>query len=287
VSQFESFSAGTEARRTHPRRSWRPDEDHKQEALIRYLGAVAAQAHAREGEEGGGAALSGELPTESVHAVVTADEAAATALRVRDVMGPATVTVPGELAFRDLARVLSRGGLGIVPVTDADGRVVGVVSESDLLAKAAVAAMPIGSWARLRDHRLREKARAETAAELMTAPAVTVHAGTPVAEAAWTAARSRLKRLPVVDHEDRLVGMVTRGNLLAALVRDDESIRADVEERLLRRELQLAPDTVRVHVDNGVVTLDGRVEPGVRRRLLEEVGDMGDVAEVVDRLTEA
>lgn len=287
MSQFDSFSAGSEARRSQPRRAWRPDEQHRQEALIRYLGAVAAQAHAHSGEEGATDVTEAELPTAPVHAVVTTDEGAATALRVRDVMGPASVTVSGELPFRELARVLSRGRLGIVPVTDAAGRVVGVVSESDLLAKAAVAAAPLGPWARLREHRLYEKGQAETAAQLMTTPAVTVHAGTPVAEAAWTAARARLKRLPVVDHEDRLVGMVTRGDLLAALVRDDESIRADVEERILGRELQLGPDAVHVRVDNGVVTLDGTVEDGVRRRLVEEISGMADVAEVVDHLAAA
>jgi CBS-domain-containing membrane protein len=285
VSEFESFSSGAEARRSQPGRAWRPDEQHQQEALIRYLGAVAAQAHARAGEQG--AAPHAGIPTAPMHAVVAPDEGAAAVARVRDVMTAATASVTEELPFRDLARVLSQGSLGAVPVTDADGRVIGVVSESDLLAKAAVAATPHGPWVRLREHRLYEKGKAETAVELMTAPAVTVHAGTPVAEAAWTAARARLKRMPVVDHNNRLVGMVTRGDLLAALVRDDESIRADVEERILRRELQMAPEAVHVQVDNGVVTLDGRVEDGVRQRLVEEIGSMGDVSAVVDHLAAA
>lgn len=106
------------------------------------------------------------------------------------------VSVPDDMPFLKVARTLSRERLSAVPVVDEGNRVIGVGSESDLLAKAAVMASthrpgPLGKW---KQHRLYEKGQGETAVALMTYPAVTVRPLDTVAEAAWVAARSRLKR---------------------------------------------------------------------------------------------
>lgn len=159
---------------------------------------------------------------------------------------------------------------------------IGVVSESDLLAKAAVAAEPRrhGLAGRLWRHRLYEKGHGDTAATLMTFPPVTVHPEQRVADAAWTAAHARLKRLPVTDHRGRLVGVVGREDLLRALIRDDDEIRSEVETRV--GQSLLDPRSVDVTVENGVVTLRGRLDREVVPELLATVGDIDDVVDVVD-----
>ncbi|MFD5393240.1 CBS domain-containing protein [Streptomyces sp. NPDC127097] len=243
--------------------------------LRRYLGAVASTAPPKTGEE-------------------TADRGKATPprsqdrpqVRVRDVMSVPAVSVPGDTPFLDVVHTLSREHLSAVPVTDADDHVLGVVSESDLLAKAATTAAPRppGPIGRLREHHLYEKSRGETAATLMTAPAISAHPGDLVTDAARTAARSRVKRLPVTDHHGRLVGVVSRIDLLQALVRDDTEIRKEITSRILRHEFFLDPGDFEVTVENGVVTITGRMNAPLIPKLLESVRGIEDVVEVIDHL---
>lgn len=119
----------------------------------------------------------------------------------------------------------------------------------------------------------------------MTYPAITVRPLDTVAEAAWIAARSRLKRLPVTDHRDRLVGVVTRARLLRALVRDDAEIREEIESGILREDYHLRPGTVDVAVEGGVVTVEGRVDVALAPELVESIRAIEDVDDVVDHLT--
>lgn len=279
---FERSSTGREARQVAPGRPWTPQEESRQDALRRYLAAVAAAASARsagEPEPTPGTAM--DEPQPAASASGPADQAPAP-LRVRDVMQVPAVSVPGDMPFLDVAHTLAREQLSAVPVVDAGDHVIGVVSESDLLAKAAVMAEPHrhGPVGRLRQHRLYEKSHGETAATLMTFPPVTVHPAEPVADAAWIAARARLKRLPVTDYLGRLVGVVSRRDLLRALVRDDAEIRAEVES-LIGRHL-LDPRTVEVVVKNGVVTMTGRLDKELVPELLVSVRDIDDVVDVVD-----
>jgi CBS domain-containing protein len=176
-----------------------------------------------------------------------------------------------------------------VPVVDAEDRVTGVVSESDLLARAALTAAPQhpGPIRRLREHRLFEKSRGETASTLMTAPAVTVRPSVTVADAAWLAARSRLKRLPVVDQRNRLVGVVSRIDLVRALVRDDAKIREEIESRIIRHDFLLDPRGFQVTVANGVVGLSGRLDCDLIPKLLAAIQDLDDVVDVNDHLIAA
>ncbi|MEW2250618.1 CBS domain-containing protein [Streptomyces sp. NPDC006975] len=286
MSDFEHSSAEKEARRTMPGRPWTPQEEPRQDALRRYLGAVAAAASARSAERSEPAA-SGEA-RDTVETPATAADAfsaeAPVVPRVRDVMHVPAVSVPGDMPFLDVARTLAREQLSAVPVVDADDHVIGVVSESDLLAKAAVMAEPHrhGVVGRLRRHRLYEKSQGDTAATLMTFPPVTVHPAERVSDAAWTAAHARLKRLPVTDYHGRLVGVVSRRDLLRALVRDDAEIRAEVESLVGR--YVLGPRAVDVTVDNGVVIMTGKVDKAVVPELIAAVRDMDDVVDVVDDL---
>ncbi|WP_367325740.1 CBS domain-containing protein [Streptomyces sp. HUAS ZL42] len=281
MSDFERSSAGKDARHTTPGRHWTPQEEPRQEALGRYLAAVAAAASARSAEEsepGSGreraetAATAAEVPSVQLPAV----------LRVRDVMQVPAVSVPGDMPFLDVAHTLAREQVSAVPVVDADDHVIGVVSESDLLAKAAVMAEPHrhGPVGRLWQHRLYDKSHGDTAATLMTFPPVTVHPAERVADAAWTAAHARLKRLPVTDYRGRLVGVVSRRDLLRALIRDDAEIRAEVES-LVGQHL-LDPRAVEVAVENGVVTITGRLDRAVVTELIASVRDVDDVVDVVD-----
>lgn len=205
-------------------------------------------------------------------------------LRVRNVMQVPATSVPGDLPFLDVVRTLAREQVSAVPVVNADDHVIGVVSESDLLAKAAVTVEPHrhGPVGRLWQHRLYDKAQGETAATLMTFPPVTVHLAERVADAAWTAARTRLKRLPVTDGRGRLVGVVSRSDLLRALIPEDDEIRTEVAA-LVARHLP-DPQAVRVTVENGVVTLAGRLGTPLVPGLLAAVRDIDVVVGLVDEI---
>ncbi|MFE3493104.1 CBS domain-containing protein [Streptomyces sp. NPDC059175] len=258
----------------------RADVPQGQHTLPRYLGAVAT-AFARQAATGKAAAPGQQGPPGS--------DTETTPLLVRDVMDRSTASVSGDDSFLAIAQALVDAGVGSLPVTDAHGQVMGVVSESDLLAKAAVEASGHEPGVRgpLVRRRLHDSARARTAEDLMTSPAITVHPEATVAEAAWLASLSRLKRLPVSDREGRLVGVVRRNVLLGALVRDDAGIREEIESRILAGEFPGARDSVSVTVRNGAVVVSGRLDPGEAQRLLARIGRVADVTDVVDHLTSA
>ncbi|SFG73108.1 CBS domain-containing protein [Streptomyces mirabilis] len=290
MNDHESFSAEAEARQDLPSQPWSPGEAGRQDMLIRYLGAVATaaaeHAHAEEQTPVRGTA-SPATPAASPSRQPSPPEAGVPL--VRDVMDVPAASLRDDLPYRDIARLLARERVGALPVVDGEGHVVGVVSESDLLAKVAFEASGHrpGRIGRLRERRMYSKARGETAADLMTSPAVTVLPGATVAEAAWLAALSRLKRLPVTDGLGRLVGVVPRDALLQALIRDDAGIRAEVEARI---EACCPPEdraTVEVAVHDGIVELTGRMPSATTARLAAEVEDIADVVEVRNLLTAA
>ena len=281
MSEHENFSTGTEARRSLPSRPWSPGEGARQDILVRYLGAVAAVAaeHAKPEEQ---------PPPTAVKASPGPAAGAGTPL-VRDVMDVPAACLRDDLPYREIARLLAREHVGALPVVDAQDHVVGVVSESDLLAKVAIEASGRrpGRVGGLRERRLHGKARGETAADLMTSPAITVLPGATVAEAAWLAALSRLKRMPVTDHEGRLVGAVGRDALLQTLIRDDDGIRAEVEDRIRAVCSPGDRTAVAVTVHDGIVELSGRVPVTTGARLVAEAEAIADVVQVKNLLTAA
>ncbi|MEU1198628.1 CBS domain-containing protein [Streptomyces sp. NPDC005813] len=290
MNEHEHFSTEAEARRERPSQPLGPGEATRQDMLLRYLGAVATAAakHAGSEQQARAAQPGGTARTASPSSRPEPPATPETPL-VRDVMDVPAASLREDMPYRDIARLLAREAVGAVPVVDDEDKVVGVVSESDLLAKVAfeVGGHRPGRIGWLRERRLHGKARGETAADLMTSPAVTVMAGATVAEAAWLAALARLKRLPVTDHEGRLVGVVPRNALLQSLIREDTGIRAEVEARIDACCPPGDRKRVEVSVHDGIVELTGRVSSATMARLVSEVEDIADVVEVKNLLIAA
>ena len=228
-----------------------PTADLRQGALERYLRFVAT-AEAHEGERGASTGLPAEAGGRRISLA---------ARTVADVMTRGVVSAYPGASAKAIAWALQRNRIGAVPVIDADRRVVGVVSASDLLAKVAGGVRPAS-----RGHRLtarsdaRRKREATTATELMTSPAVTTTATASIAEAALTAARARVRSLPVVSSTTgELIGMVTRDDLIKLFLRADEDIRDEVLRTVVRPARAADRPDVAVSVADGVVTLGGRV----------------------------
>ncbi|WP_432038305.1 CBS domain-containing protein [Streptomyces cucumeris] len=180
---------------------------------------------------------------------------------VGELMTRPVVKAPRDLPFKELVELLTEHDVTAVPVVDRADHPVGVVSEADLLRKSAGEADPSGrlpvphleAWERA-------KARGARAEELMSSPAVCARPEWSVVEAARVMSDRRIKRLPVVDETDALLGIVSRGDLLRVFLRHDDAIQDEIERDLLRRTLRLAPSAVSVRVRRGEVTLDGSVE---------------------------
>ncbi|WP_369386534.1 CBS domain-containing protein [Streptomyces sp. CG1] len=286
----ENISAEAAARRDLPSRPWSPGETAREDRLIRYLGAVATAAAYHARDEGRAPAGATERPAPSAASPPQRPSPPKAGIPlVRDVMDVPAASVPDDLPYRDIARLLAREQVGSAPVVDAEDHVVGVVSESDLLAKVAFEASGhrVARIGRLRERRMYGKVRGETAADLMTSPAITALPRATVAEAAWLAALSRLKRLPVTDREGRLVGVVRRNALLQALIRDDAGIRAEVEATVEACCPPSDREAVEVAVHDGIVELTGRMPPASSARLVAEVETIADVVEVKNLLTAA
>ncbi|MCF6524865.1 CBS domain-containing protein [Streptomyces sp. JJ36] len=176
---------------------------------------------------------------------------------VEDVMTHTVVAVGLGASFKEIVRTMEQWQVSALPVLEGDGRVVGVVSEGDLLPKEEYREGGPGLFERQRRLEDLGKASAVTARELMTAPAVSVRAGTTLAQAARAMAQRRVKRLPVVDGEGRLTGVVSRSDLLKVFLRDDEEIAGEVRRQVVEPLFPNGSPTVRVGVTEGVVTFTG------------------------------
>ncbi|NUW39470.1 CBS domain-containing protein [Nonomuraea rhodomycinica] len=219
-------------------------------------------------------------------------------VKIDTVMTREVASVNGSTPFKDVAEVLIAHAVSAVPVVDAEGHVVGVVSEADLLRKEEFREQfyregyqpPLR--ARLRDRVGRERRRAaetahgDTAAELMTSPAVTTTPDATTVEAARLMDGHGVKRLPVVDEDGRLVGVVSRHDLLKVFVRQDGDIAREVREDVLDATIGVDTDEVRLRVDNGVVTLGGAVrfrsDAEILARMTQRVNGVVDVIDELE-----
>jgi CBS domain-containing protein len=202
---------------------------------------------------------------------------------VKDVMTTHVVAVRQHAGFKDIAMVLRRRRLSALPVLADDDRVVGVVSEADLLLREAFPAAPDNG----RPHRPRDRARAAalTAADLMTSPPITVGPDCAVAEAARLMHKRRVKRLPVVSETGYLAGIVSRIDLIGLYDRADGDVRAEIVEDVLASQFGLEPGSIGVQVRSGIVTLAGAVnDETVAVRLLDSIWCVDGVVDVRDRL---
>ncbi|MFE0918537.1 CBS domain-containing protein [Streptomyces nigra] len=170
---------------------------------------------------------------------------------VSDVMTHTVVAVGSEAPFKEIVELLDQWKVSALPVLAGEGLVVGVVSEADLLPKEEVR----DGGRAVNDLRTRLKASALTAGEVMSTPAVTVHADASLAEAARVMARRHVKRLPVVDGVGMLQGVVSRSDLLKVFLRSDVEIRAEIRDHVLTH--LPVTDGLEVSVTDGVVTLSG------------------------------
>jgi CBS domain-containing protein len=180
---------------------------------------------------------------------------------VSDLMTTSVVRVREDAGFKDIAKLLAEYDITAIPVVDDDDRPVGVVSEADLLRKEAGQLDPAGLLPVL--HPLpadRDKQEATDARGLMNSPAITARPQWTVVEAAQVMERSHVKRLPVVDEVDRLVGLISRADLLRVFLRGDSAIREEISGDVLVRTLGISPDSVTVRVVDGRVSLAGTVE---------------------------
>jgi CBS domain-containing protein len=179
---------------------------------------------------------------------------------VRDVMTTDVATVTPGTSLKEVAQILVGRAISGVPVVDIEGGVLGVVSETDLLAKER--ADPPG-----RDGPLawlvdpieiveRRKLVARLAGEVMSAPAVTIPPNRTVASAAAAMLDHRVNRLPVVE-DGRLVGIVTRTDLVRAFTRSDAEVADEILADVLGRQMLLGDHAVDVEVDAGEVLLSG------------------------------
>ncbi|WP_201301530.1 CBS domain-containing protein [Streptomyces tendae] len=176
-----------------------------------------------------------------------------TAHIVGEVMTRDVVHARRTTPFKEVVRLLDHHRIRGLPVVDADDKVLGVLSGSDLIRNQAHRDGPTPSPAVTAGDDV-------TAGDLMSCPAITVHPEQTVPDAARLMERRGVERLPVVDEADRLVGIATRRDLLRVFLRGDDDIRRQVTEEIVVTAMGLPSDTVRVAVRDGVVTLDGRVE---------------------------
>jgi CBS domain-containing protein len=206
--------------------------------------------------------------------------------KVKDVMTTTVAVVAADTPFKEVARRLSEHRVAALPVVDARDRSIGIVSEADLLLKEE---HPAPSRRRLlegpRSAAERRKAAGSNAGDIMSSPVVTISPDAPLAAAAKRMHEGGYRSLPVVDDDGKLVGIVARRDLLRAFLRPDDQIRDEIEEEILRNTLWLDPTAVTVSVDEGVVTLEGRLDRASTIPIVVRmVYGVDGVVRVVDRL---
>ena len=178
--------------------------------------------------------------------------------RVCDVMTAGVVTADRNMSYKQTAKLMTDQRISAIPVVAKGGRVVGVVSEADVLRKAE---RRPSRWTVLsgRARRDRAKARARTAGQLMTSPAITIHPDASLSAAARLMNAHHMRRLPVVNAAGDLIGIVSRRDLMKVFLRPDEEITAEVSDELAQILLDDAGQ-VTVSVLEGVVTLGGGLD---------------------------
>ena len=201
---------------------------------------------------------------------------------VKDVMTTRVIWVRKEASFRELAVALRTHRVSAFPVLGDGDKVIGIVSEADLLTKEAIDGEP-GVFAGILHRRDAEKARGVTAGDLMTAEVVAVAPQDTVEHAARLMYSRKVKRLPVVDGQGRLVGIISRADVLAVFDRTDEDIRAEVTGEV---SLFADPKTFGVTVKDGIVTLTGEPESNLLgHEIVQRIQHVQGVVAVRDRLS--
>jgi CBS domain-containing protein len=211
-----------------------------------------------------------------------------TRLIVGDVMTTDVVAVTPQTPFKRIAQLLAEHRIGAVPVVDAAHRPVGIVSEADLLLKTEFAQRPrrpplVPALDRWRHRNAHAKAAGVRAEQVLAAPVVTVEARRPLIEAARIFRARGLRHAPVVDRWGKLIGMVSRADLLKPFSAGDDAIRLEILSEVVDARFGLPWDDVQVEVADGIVTLRGRIDdPDVADAVVDAVQTLPGVVRVVD-----
>lgn len=210
-------------------------------------------------------------------------------MKVKDLMTSDVVTIGPEASLKDVARILAERGISGLPVVDEQRRVLGVVSEADILYKARGSDHKQGGllgWFLLEGIEADAKLAARTAGEAMTSPVISIGPERPVGEAAAKMVEYGVNRLPVVDEEGKIVGLLSRADIVRAFTRTDAEIMREIRDEVILRTLWISPERVNVTVSKGEVTLTGQVETKTDAELLPRfVERVAGVVSVKSNLT--
>jgi CBS domain-containing protein len=194
-------------------------------------------------------------------------------VNVVDLMTTDVIAVSRETGLRDAARLMFRNRVSGRPIVDEAGALVGIITEADFL-KLEV------------ERQEGTRGQGDTVGDVMSRGVVTVPPNVEIYEAAKIMAVQEVKRLPVVDEDNRLLGVISRADIVSIFTRPDDVIEDEIREDLIRRVLFIDPDGVQVGVANGVVTLSGEVTTHSEASMLEELTNRLDgVLRVESKLT--
>ncbi len=193
-------------------------------------------------------------------------------MKVRDLMTTDPLTVSAETLLKEAARTMVRSRVSGLPVM-ADGALIGIVTEGDFLRQEANRDQPyrFSLLDALFGEGPTDPPAVESVVEVMTENVITIRPEATIGEAARVMANKRVKRLPVIDEDGTLVGIISRADVVNAFTKPDEIIEDEVREDIIRRLLFLDPGDIGVSVVDGVVTLEGEMENRTEAHLLEEL----------------
>jgi len=204
---------------------------------------------------------------------------------VKDVMRTHVIAVKRSAPYKQMAAMLHDQRVSAFPVIDDDNKVIGIVSETDLLTKEAFEGTVPRTLESLRQ-RMRSQVNAVTAADLMTKPPVTIGPDEPVTHAARLMYNRRVKRLPVISDDGTLIGIVSRCDVLKVYSRPDAEIQRQVSQDLILATFLCDPGRFTVDVKDGVVTVEGTPETSqVGYDIIDAIRHMEGVVAVRDRLS--
>ena len=205
---------------------------------------------------------------------------------VKDVMSTHVMAVRPNAPYKEIAAMLHEQRVSAFPVIDENNKVIGMVSETDLLAKEAFeGTVPRTPQSPTQDS-LRTRVNAVTAAGLMTKPPVTIGPDEPVTRAARLMFDRRVKRLPVTSDDGTLIGIVTRSDVLSVYNRPDAEIQREITADLILGKFLCDPAKFTVSVKDGIVTIEGTPETAVvGHDLIDDTRHVEGVVAVRDRLS--
>jgi len=193
-------------------------------------------------------------------------------MKVRDLMTTDPLTVSADTLLKDAARAMVRNRVSGLPVIG-DGALIGIVTEGDFLRQEANRDQPyrFSLLDALFGEGPADPPAVETVAEVMTEDVITIRPEATIGQAARVMVHKLVKRLPVIDQDGTLIGIISRADVVNAFTKPDEIIEDEVREDIIRRLLFLDPEEVGVSVEDGVVTLEGEMENRTEAHLLEEL----------------